>query len=62
MPARAAALMLAQPSMIKRPVLEYPGGILVGLQALSITRRAADPQVRANFSAPGSPGWFGLPG
>lgn len=30
--AKAAALMLAQPSMIKRPVLEYPGGILVGFK------------------------------
>jgi arsenate reductase (glutaredoxin) len=28
--AKAAALMLAQPSMIKRPVVEYPGGLLVG--------------------------------
>lgn len=28
--ARASALMLAQPSMIKRPVVEYPGGLLVG--------------------------------
>jgi arsenate reductase (glutaredoxin) len=28
--ARASALMLAQPSMIKRPVIEYPGGLLVG--------------------------------
>ena len=27
---RATALMLAQPSMIKRPVLEYPGGVLIG--------------------------------
>ena len=27
---KAVALMLAQPSMIKRPVVEYPGGILVG--------------------------------
>lgn len=27
---KATALMLAQPSMIKRPVLEYPGGVLVG--------------------------------
>jgi arsenate reductase len=27
---KATALMLAQPSMIKRPVLEYPGGILIG--------------------------------
>jgi arsenate reductase len=28
--AKAVALMLEQPSMIKRPVLEYPGGVLVG--------------------------------
>jgi arsenate reductase len=28
--AKAAALMLDQPSMIKRPVLEYPGGLLIG--------------------------------
>lgn len=27
---RAIALMVAQPSMIKRPVVEYPGGLLVG--------------------------------
>lgn len=27
---RAIALMVEQPSMIKRPVLEYPGGVLVG--------------------------------
>jgi arsenate reductase len=27
---KAAALMLAQPSMIKRPVLEHPGGLLIG--------------------------------
>ncbi|WP_448661764.1 ArsC family reductase [Sphingomonas sp. CJ20] len=27
---KATALMLAQPSMIKRPVVEYPGGLLVG--------------------------------
>ena len=27
---KATALMLAQPSMIKRPVLETPGGILIG--------------------------------
>ncbi|MCW3836281.1 arsenate reductase [Sphingomonas canadensis] len=27
---KAKALMLAQPSMIKRPVIEYPGGLLVG--------------------------------
>jgi arsenate reductase len=28
--AKASALMLAQPSMIKRPVLETPAGLLVG--------------------------------
>jgi len=28
--AKAIALMSAQPSMIKRPVVEYPGGLLVG--------------------------------
>lgn len=30
---KAIALMLEQPSMIKRPVLEYPGGLLVGFKA-----------------------------
>ncbi|QIG81232.1 ArsC family reductase [Stakelama tenebrarum] len=30
---KAAALMIAQPSMIKRPVVEHPGGILVGFAA-----------------------------
>ena len=30
---KAAALMVAQPSCIKRPVLEYPGGLLVGFAA-----------------------------
>ena len=30
---RAAALMIAHPSMIKRPVVEYPGGLLVGFAA-----------------------------
>lgn len=30
--ARAIALMLEQPSLIKRPVLEYPGGVLVGFK------------------------------
>ncbi len=28
--AKAAALMIDQPAMIKRPVIEYPGGLLVG--------------------------------
>jgi arsenate reductase (glutaredoxin) len=31
--AKAIALMLEQPSMIKRPVVEYPGGLLVGFKA-----------------------------
>jgi arsenate reductase (glutaredoxin) len=30
--AKAIGLMLDQPSMIKRPVLEYPGGLLVGFK------------------------------
>jgi arsenate reductase (glutaredoxin) len=29
---KATALMLAQPSMIKRPVVEYGGGLLVGFK------------------------------
>ena len=29
---RAVALMVAQPSCIKRPVVEYPGGLLVGFK------------------------------
>lgn len=28
--AKASALMLAEPAMIKRPVVEYSGGLLVG--------------------------------
>lgn len=32
--AKAIALMLNQPSMIKRPVVEYGGGILVGFKPL----------------------------
>lgn len=31
--AKAIRLMIDQPSMIKRPVVEYPGGILVGFKA-----------------------------
>jgi arsenate reductase (glutaredoxin) len=27
---KAIALMVAQPSMIKRPIVEHPGGLLVG--------------------------------
>jgi arsenate reductase len=30
--AKAIALMLAQPSMIKRPVIETAGGLLVGFK------------------------------
>lgn len=30
--AKAIALMLAQPSMIKRPIVEYPSGLLVGFK------------------------------
>lgn len=30
--AKAAALMVEQPSMIKRPIVEYPGGLLVGFK------------------------------
>ena len=29
---RAIALMVAQPSLIKRPIVEYPGGLLVGFR------------------------------
>jgi len=29
---KAIALMVAQPSMIKRPVVEHPGGLLVGFK------------------------------
>ena len=31
--AKAIALMLKQPSMIKRPVVEHPGGLLIGFKA-----------------------------
>ena len=31
--AKAAALMEAHPSLIKRPVVEHPGGLLVGFDA-----------------------------
>lgn len=30
--ARAIALMVANPSMIKRPIVEYPDGVLVGFK------------------------------
>lgn len=35
--ARAVALMVEQPGMIKRPVVEYPGGLLVGFDAAAWT-------------------------
>ena len=31
-PAKAVALMVAQPSLIKRPIVECPGGLLVGFK------------------------------
>lgn len=31
--AKAIALMIAQPSMIKRPIVKHPGGILLGFKA-----------------------------
>jgi Spx/MgsR family transcriptional regulator len=30
--AGAVALMVAQPSLIKRPIVDYPGGLLVGFK------------------------------
>jgi arsenate reductase len=30
--AKAVALMVAQPSMIKRPIVEHPGGLLAGFK------------------------------
>lgn len=30
---QAIALMMVQPSLIKRPVVEYPGGVLIGFDA-----------------------------
>jgi arsenate reductase (glutaredoxin) len=30
--AKAIALMIAQPSMIKRPLVEHPGGLLIGFK------------------------------
>ena len=39
--AKAAELMLAQPSMIKRPVVEHPGGLLVGFSPTEFGRLTA---------------------
>ncbi|MGG2362398.1 ArsC/Spx/MgsR family protein, partial [Salmonella enterica] len=30
--AKAVALMVAQPSLIRRPIVEYPGGLLIGFR------------------------------
>ncbi len=39
---KAITLMIAQPSMIKRPVMEYPGGLLVGFKPEAWTQAFAD--------------------
>lgn len=39
--AKATELMLAQPSMIKRPVVEHPGGLLVGFAPAEFARLGA---------------------
>lgn len=39
--AKARALMLAEPAMIKRPVVEYPGGLLVGFKEADWAARMA---------------------
>ena len=39
--AKATELMLAQPSMIKRPVVEHPGGLLVGFVPAEFDRLQA---------------------
>ena len=39
--AKATELMLAQPSMIKRPVVEHPGGLLVGFAPAEFERLTA---------------------
>ena len=36
--AKAVALMLREPAMIRRPVLETPGGLLVGFDAAAYAR------------------------
>ncbi|MGH6716020.1 MAG: ArsC family reductase [Bradyrhizobium sp.] len=43
---KALALMLAQPSMIKRPVLEVGGNLLVGFQPEIYAREAKAPAKR----------------
>lgn len=39
--ARAVALMLAEPAMIKRPVVEYAGGVMVGFKPADWAERLA---------------------
>jgi arsenate reductase (glutaredoxin) len=39
--AKAGALMLAEPAMIKRPVVEYSGGVLVGFKEIDWAARLA---------------------
>lgn len=39
--AKAVALMVAQPSLIKRPIVEYPGGLLVGFDPAKWTAALA---------------------
>jgi Spx/MgsR family transcriptional regulator len=39
---KAIALMLAAPSMVKRPVLEYGGGLLVGFKPETYNQLAAE--------------------
>lgn len=39
--AKASALMLAEPAMIKRPVVEYPGGVFVGFKESDWAARLA---------------------
>ncbi|MGX7894095.1 arsenate reductase [Tsuneonella sp. HG222] len=40
-PARAASLMQAHPSAIRRPIVEYPGGMLVGFDPAEWTSALA---------------------
>ncbi|QQS13001.1 MAG: ArsC family reductase [Rhodospirillales bacterium] len=49
--ARAIALMLAQPSMIKRPVLVAGGRVLVGFKPES-TRRPSRPETTSDAGGP----------
>ncbi len=48
---KALALMLAQPSMIKRPVLELGGKLLVGFRPRSMPRKSVRAPNRARASS-----------